>query len=155
VTEELINVLPIILIALVLWLIGLSLVFTKIMLHYRKLAAKANEGDLVTAMETLLKDEEKHEGDIERIYKRLAEHENKAATYFQKHTLLRYNPFNETGGAQSFCLCLLDRDDNGVIITGLHTRDRTRVYTKPVLNGKSETELSREEKKVLLDTQKQ
>jgi hypothetical protein len=46
-------------------------------------------------------------------------------------------------------LAVLDGEDNGVVITSLHTRDRTRVYMKRVLKGKGDVELSEEEKQAL------
>jgi hypothetical protein len=68
--------------------------------------------------------------------------------------LIRFNPFNEIGGDHSFSLAILDGGDNGIIITGLHTRDRTRIYAKQVNKGKSDLELSTEEQKALLKAQR-
>jgi hypothetical protein len=64
--------------------------------------------------------------------------------------MIRFNPFSELGGDHSFCLALLDDRDTGVVLTGLHTRERTRFYMKDITNGKSSLELSNEEKKALL-----
>ena len=67
--------------------------------------------------------------------------------------LVRYNPFGEVGGDQSFILCLLDKTNSGVIITSLHTRDSTRVYAKAIKNGSCDTQtLSKEETKALIKT---
>jgi len=52
-------------------------------------------------------------------------------------------------GDHSFSLALLDGKDTGVVITGLHTRERTRVYMKAIKAGKGEHELSEDEKKAL------
>jgi len=63
-----------------------------------------------------------------------------------KIKLMRYNPFPGVGGEQSFLLCLLDRDNSGVIITSLHTPSQTRIYAKPVREGKADgPSLSKEE----------
>jgi len=40
-------------------------------------------------------------------------------------------------------------------MTGLHTRERTRVYVKPIKNLKSNYELSQEENKALNEAVKQ
>jgi hypothetical protein len=69
--------------------------------------------------------------------------------HVQKTAVLRYNPYQDTGGNVSFSLALLDGKDGGVVITSLHTRAGTRVYVKEILNGKSELALSKEEKQVL------
>lgn len=70
--------------------------------------------------------------------------------HLQKLTLMRYNPFSDTGGDQSFILGILDGKDNGLVITSLHSRENTRIYVKKVIAGKgAEHPLSDEEKKVL------
>jgi len=63
--------------------------------------------------------------------------------------IVKFNPFNESGGDHSFSLALLDGNKNGIIITSLHTRERTRVYLKEVVSGNAKLELSKEEQKAL------
>jgi len=67
----------------------------------------------------------------------------------QKIGLVKFNPFNEAGGNNSFSLTLLDGNKNGIIITSLHARERTRLYLKEVIEGKAMIELSNEESKSL------
>lgn len=72
----------------------------------------------------------------------------------QKIGLHRFNPFNELGGDQSFVLVLLDANNSGIIVTSLHGRKNTRIYSKLIKNGKADKmALSKEEelaiKKVL------
>lgn len=67
----------------------------------------------------------------------------------QKISLVRFNPFRELGGDHSFSLAILNGEDSGVLISSLHTRDRTRVYMKEIKNGKSLIELSSDESKAL------
>lgn len=68
-----------------------------------------------------------------------------------KINLTRFNPFNSVGGDQSFILILLDNLNDGVIITSLHNRDSTRVYAKPIKNGKTDKiALSKEEQSALV-----
>jgi len=59
--------------------------------------------------------------------------------------LVRYNPFGDTGGDQSFALALLDKRGNGVVISSLHSRTATRLYAKPIKGGASQLSLSDEE----------
>lgn len=68
---------------------------------------------------------------------------------FQRLGLVRYNPFEDTGGNQSFVVALLDTDGDGFIITSLHSRQATRMYAKPVRGGRSDTTLSTEEVEAL------
>lgn len=63
--------------------------------------------------------------------------------------LVRYNPFQETGGDQSFALALLDKRGDGVVISSLHSRNNTRFYAKPIKAGASQLSLSEEEAQAL------
>lgn len=70
--------------------------------------------------------------------------------YIQKIGLVRFNPFNDTGGDQSFILALVDDKDSGVVVSGLHTRNGTRWYAKKVHDGKGvDHELSSDEVKAI------
>jgi hypothetical protein len=68
---------------------------------------------------------------------------------YQKTGFLRYNPFKDTGGDQSFSLAILDLDNNGYIITSIHGREVNRVYAKQVVKGVSKHNLSAEETEAL------
>ena len=71
------------------------------------------------------------------------------AKYFQYFSLVKYNPFSDTGGEQSFIFTLLNGQKTGVIITSLHGRGITRFYAKKIITGQSDQELSAEEKLAL------
>jgi hypothetical protein len=62
---------------------------------------------------------------------------------------LRFNPFVEAGGNQSFAIAFLNDEGNGVILSSLYARDRMSVFAKPITTGKSAFELTDEEKAVL------
>jgi hypothetical protein len=64
---------------------------------------------------------------------------------------IRFNPFQGggVGGNQSFSSVFADEEGNGVVITSMHTRERTNVFAKPLKNWKSEYELSEEEKEAI------
>ena len=64
---------------------------------------------------------------------------------FQRVGLVRYNPFEETGGNQSFALALLDAGGDGWVLSSLHARSGTRVYAKAIKAGRADTGLSDEE----------
>ena len=64
---------------------------------------------------------------------------------FQRVGLVRYNPFEETGGNQSFALALLDAKGDGWVLSSLHARTGTRIYAKTITAGRSDANLSEEE----------
>lgn len=63
--------------------------------------------------------------------------------------VLRFNPFGDVGGDQSFALALVDGYGNGVVISSLYMRDVTRVYAKPLKKWEAEYHLTDEEKQAI------
>lgn len=59
--------------------------------------------------------------------------------------LVRFDAFEDAGGAQSFALALIDDDGDGVVLTSLHSRQATRLYIKAVRRGVADSPLSSEE----------
>ena len=62
---------------------------------------------------------------------------------------LRFNPFADQGSNQSFAISMLNGDGDGVVLSSLYSRERMSVFAKPIKAGKSEYELTKEEKEVL------
>lgn len=81
----------------------------------------------------------------------LATLEKKVARSVQSVETLRFNAFkgNGGGGNQSFATGFIDERGNGVVISGLYSRERMSVYAKPVKTYSSDHSLSDEEKEVL------
>ena len=86
---------------------------------------------------------------FEELRKEVEKISQSSKTSIQKVGIVRYNPFSDVGGDQSFSIALLDGDNNGIVITSLFSRDGNRVYGKSVKNGQSEYSLSGEEKKAI------
>ena len=64
--------------------------------------------------------------------------------------VVRFNPFGNIGGDQSFSIALLDSQDNGVVVSALHAPEGTRMYAKPIKEGTSKYQLTAEEQDALL-----
>ncbi|MHB8399139.1 MAG: DUF4446 family protein [Candidatus Limnocylindrales bacterium] len=88
-------------------------------------------------------------GELGSLTARIALLEVAGRRAFQRVGLVRYNPFEETGGNQSFALALLDADDDGFVLTTLHARSGTRVYARALAAGRAEGSLSAEESEAL------
>jgi hypothetical protein len=67
----------------------------------------------------------------------------------QKVGVIRYNPFADAGGDQSFAAALLDAEGNGIVLSSLHSRSETRVFAKPIRAGRSTYSLSDEEQQAV------
>mgnify|MGYP006188827983 CR=1 FL=1 len=64
-------------------------------------------------------------------------------------SVVRFNAFKDSGGGQSFAVSLINESGDGIILSTLYSRERVGVYAKPVRAGKSEFELTDEEKQSL------
>lgn len=132
------------------WLLVLTIIFWRILIHYNKLTQGAGEKGLRPLLEQILEDNNKNKKDIENLTRYCDKIEKEGRFHIQKVGLLRFNPFKDTGGDQSFILSLVDKTDTGVIISGLYSRSGLRWYAKKVINGKgAEHQLSEDEKKAL------
>lgn len=84
----------------------------------------------------------------------VAQLQNDIQSAFQNIGVIRFNPFKDTGGNQSFAIALLNNKNDGVIISSLYTRERVNVFAKPITNGTSEFKLTAEEQQALQQAQR-
>jgi Flp pilus assembly protein TadB len=84
-------------------------------------------------------------GELDEMAGRMTALEGAQRKAFQRVGLVRYNPFEETGGNQSFVLALLDAAGDGWVLSSLHARSGTRVYAKAIKAGGADVGLSEEE----------
>ncbi len=70
---------------------------------------------------------------------------------------VRFNPFKGTGdgGNQSFATAFIDAKGNGVVLSTLYSREHMSIFAKPLRGGKSEYELTGEEKEAMANAQRQ
>lgn len=120
------------------------------MSHYNKLGQGLGDKNFKKIMEDLQRDTSIAKKDIDNLKLYCDKIQKDGLLHIQKIGLVRFNPFKDTGGDQSFILSLVDGNDTGVIISGLYARSGTRWYAKRVVKGKSiEHELSDEEVRAL------
>ena len=86
---------------------------------------------------------DKNKKDIRTLYKNME-------STFQKIGIIKYDAFNQMGGKLSFCLALLDENNNGFILNSVHSAEGCYSYTKEIINGESSISLGEEEKQALL-----
>lgn len=118
----------------------------------RKFEELLQKGKVKDFKEILLSHKEKSnelEEKIKKAFLKIKELEEISKISLQKVGVVRYNPFNEMGGNQSFVIALLDNENNGLVITSLFVNDGNRVYAKEVKLGKSEHTLSKEEQEAI------
>ncbi len=85
---------------------------------------------------------EKNRKDIRTLFKNME-------SAYQKMGLVKYDAFNQMGGQLSFCLALLDENNNGFVINSVHSTEGCYSYTKEIKLGESAISLGTEEEKAL------
>lgn len=68
---------------------------------------------------------------------------------FSKYGVEKYDAFDDVGGKMSFVLALLDKNNTGVILNAIHSRDNCFLYLKEIVKGESYVMLSQEEVEAL------
>jgi hypothetical protein len=76
--------------------------------------------------------------DIQELYNISNQINSLSFRGLHKIGMLRFNPFKEVGGDQSFAIALLNGKNNGLTLSSLYTREGTRIYAKSIEAGKSE-----------------
>lgn len=70
---------------------------------------------------------------------------NTQSNTIQKIGFIKYNAFENIGNDLSFALTLLDGNNNGICISSIYGRNESRIFSKPIVKGKSLVSLSQEE----------
>lgn len=139
---------PLSVIALLVALLGLLLVLA-LFLRVRRLTRRGKAGSEAVGGLELMGDLRGIESEMATIAGRLERLEGHGMLAFQRIGIVRYNPFEDTGSNQSFALALLDGNNDGLVLSSLHSRQQTRIFLKPIVGGRCETALSEEETEAL------
>jgi len=106
-------------------------------------------GEKENTFDNLVKSSKKHEKNLGFVLDKLESIEKELKKKISTPKVVKFNPFESTGGNQSFCISFLDSSKNGVLLTSLFSRDNTKIYVRRIVEGKSDIELSPEENEVL------
>ena len=93
-------------------------------------------------IEALEKSNEEKDRQIESIFENLQH-------VYQKTGLVKYDAFREMSGKLSYALTLLDKENNGVMINSMYSREGCYSYVKTIVGGKCSIEMSEEEQEAL------
>ncbi len=118
----------------------------------KKIDELLEKGKIKGLKEMFLSQKERNESvedKIKEAFSRIKDLENTCEITIQKTGVVRFNPFNGMGGDQSFVIALLDKKNDGFVISSLFIKDGNRVYAKAIKQGKSDHVLSNEEKEAV------
>lgn len=134
---------------IIIWLLIWNLIQGSKLRKMRKRYNQMMNGTGIEDLEGLLIDLKNQQGSLEEVQ---AEHKLQLERINQllpkqkaKIGIKRYNAFGERGNELSFSAAFVDDHNNGIIITGLYSRDGSYVYAKPLERGESSYALSPEE----------
>ncbi|MCF7833814.1 MAG: DUF4446 family protein [Candidatus Pacebacteria bacterium] len=105
--------------------------------------------DLEDTIENLQLDILNLQEEKNKIQAQIAVLQKKAKESIRGVETIRFNPFPEQGGNQSFAIAMINEEENGVILSSLYARERMSIFAKPIKNGISEHSLTEEEKEAL------
>ena len=128
-----------------LWLLALQIRLGRMIRSYRQLMAGVDEGNLEAALERQIAYLRQTGEKVDRLGLELKELQRNLERAIQRVGVVRFNPFSDTGGDQSFSIALLDAHGDGVVLSSLFSRSETRVFGKPIQRGRSRYTLSEEE----------
>ena len=93
-------------------------------------------------IEALEKSNEEKDRQIESIFENLQH-------VYQKTGLVKYDAFREMSGKLSYAVALLDKEDNGILVNSMYSREGCYSYVKTISGGKCSIEMSEEEQEAL------
>lgn len=134
------------LLVLLIWLVVLTNKLSKLKKAHYKLMGDTGVSNIEEVMNVLhdrlhsIDDKQKNQGT------RMEEHEKRLSSLKGRIGVHRFNAFSDSGSDLSFSVAFVNEDQDGVVITGIHGREQTFLYAKPIDKGQSAYMLTPEEK---------
>jgi hypothetical protein len=117
--------------------------------RWRTLMSDTSGENLEKMLYDHLRERLRMEQEIDTLRNRTQELERRLAESKRHLGLVRFDAFEDVRGNQSFALAVYDDQGNGAVLNSIVGRSDCRVYCKPLLNGKSERDLSQEEQRAI------
>lgn len=127
----------------------LALRLNRVEQNYRALTTGTDGGNLHQVLDAHVRELLAAKARVQELDALACELERTGRRHIQRLGFLRFNPFRDAGGDQSFTLALTDQEGNGFVMSSLHSRDVTRVYGKPLVRWDSVYPLTDEEKQAI------
>lgn len=135
-----------ILILLILGFCALTYIVWKLQAHYNRLTRGISGATLSQVLNGFLGELKELKRRTIRVEEAAGRLETDGKGHVQRIGVVRFNPFLDTGGAQSFTMAILDGKNDGVVMTSLYARSGNRWYVKQINDGRGkDIELSKEE----------
>jgi len=133
----------------IIWLIVVQVRLGRALRRYQALMSGSSAGNLEEVLNAHIAEVRQMVTRVQELDDRTEQMDKTLRHSMQWLGIVRFNPFRDTGGDQSFAVALVDGHGNGVVISSLHARDGTRVYAKPLRRWESTYTLTDEEKEAI------
>lgn len=141
-------------VGVIIWMMVLTWIVIKTQNHYFRLVKKTGRESIDGILESIIQKEEMHGTELKMIKKALQEVIGQSKFYLQKIGIVRFHPFEKSGGEESFVIALVNKESTGLVMNFIYTREGLRVYTKRVKQAKGEEyTLTQEEKEAITHAQ--
>lgn len=134
------------LLILLIWVVWLTARLGKLRKAHAKLVGDTGVQGLEDVMQAVHTHLERLERGQQAQEQTLKQHEKRLSSMKGKVAVHRFNAFSDSGSDLSFSVAFLNEEQDGVVITGLHGREQTFLYAKPINKGQSAYLLSPEER---------
>ena len=131
------------------WLAALQGRLNRMLRDYRALMTGTEGGNLEEILRDHIAQVQRTTAKVDDLAQLSRQIESALGRSLQRVGMVRFNPFPDTGGDQSFAIALLDGHGDGIVISSLYGRTESRVYAKPVEGGESAYALSAEEREAI------
>jgi hypothetical protein len=135
--------------AAILWLIVVQVRLNQTIRKYQALMTGTSAGSLEETLNAHIAEVRQTAAQVKDLDDSTKQMDRTLRHSMQWLGIVRFNPFRDTGGDQSFAIALVDGHGNGVVMSSLHARDGTRVYAKPLRHWESAYTLTDEEKEAI------
>lgn len=135
--------------------LGLSVIAITLAIRIELRLKKLLEGTDKKSLESSISELKSLGSEYGAFKKRIENHlkavDGKLSGTVRGFAIVRFDAFDGggTGGNQSFATAYVNESGDGVIISSIHSRERSSVFAKPLKNGTSEYELTPEEKQAI------
>ena len=128
------------------WLVYLTIQLRKYLNKKREFIENAQEKGIDEFLIKQLERIEMVEGEMKQAKAAISKLDEATKESISRVGVLRYNPFEDSGGDQSFSIAMLNDKLDGLVMSSLYGRAGARVFAKALKDGKSDHPLTEEEK---------
>ena len=143
------------LVALILLMLGMIFnlysELSNIKSRYKKMMSGAEGSSIEQMLATHTRDVNEAVNEYRKLERRVDTLEELVRSSLARVAVIHFDAFEKTGQGLSWCVAILDRNNNGVVFSSICGQETERSYVKPIEDGRvsEKYKLTREEEQAL------